>query len=68
MPYYKVILCDGDTETQLSMDEETSTDLPAPRKGDPWPVRIDCKQIDYEVIELGEPKLVSYRELRVKRP
>lgn len=66
MPYYKVILCDGDTETPLSMD--TAPDPRAPQKGESWPVWIDCKHIDCEIIELGEPKLVSYRELRVKLP
>lgn len=65
MPYYKVILCDGDTETPLSMDN--APDPRAPQKGESWPVWMDGKQVYYEVVELGETKLLPYRELRVKR-
>lgn len=72
---YKVILCEGNTETVLSTDLDTPV-LGEPKMGDEWPVWIDGKQVYCEVVELGEPKLVSCsdgeqilcRELRVKRP
>lgn len=71
MPYYKVILCDGDTETPLSMNNAPV--LPVPQKGESWPVWIDGKQVYYEVVELGDLKWgydkdgndILYQDLRV---
>lgn len=76
MPCYKVILCDGDTETPLSMDIENAPVLGEPKKGDEWPVSIDGKQVYCEVIEIGEPKLdydeygnnILCQDLHVKLP
>ena len=73
---YKVILCEEDTETPLCIDSENGSALGEPKKGDAWPVWIDGKQVYCEVVDIGDPMLVSRsdgeqilcRELRVRRP
>lgn len=72
--WYKLILCENGTKTELGVD--LPEDWHPPKPGQIWPVYLDGKQVHCEVISVGgfnwefnpDGTSVLVREVFIQRP